>query len=233
MVASVADVFCSTEITTAVAAVRLVAAVVAGALIGIEREIHAKPAGFRTYIIISLGAALLMILSIYIPQSFPHFQNGDPGRIAAQVVTGIGFLGAGAIFRLGVTVRGLTTAAGIWTTAAIGLVLGAGMFAIGGIALGLVLLALTVLNALEYRLIASTEYRSLLVVSDRRPGQIRRITEVLTRHGVPTHKLSVSEQLEEGRIEIRAVARLEKGIDIREFFSQVEAIEGIRHIEIE
>lgn len=233
MTAWLKEVFASTEITTAVAAVRLVAAVVAGALIGLEREAHAKPAGFRTYIIISLGAALLMILSIYIPQSFPHFQNGDPGRIAAQVVTGIGFLGAGAIFRLGVNVRGLTTAAGIWTTAAIGLVFGAGMFAIGAIALALVLITLTVLNAIEFRLIAATEYRSLLVVSDRRPGQIRRITEVLSGHGVPGHKLSVAEHLEEGRIEIRAVARLEKGIDVRKFFDQLEAIEGVQHIELE
>ena len=227
------ELFTSTEITTAVAVVRLVAAVAAGALIGLEREAHAKPAGFRTYIIISLGAALLMILSIYVPQTFPHFQNGDPGRIAAQVVTGIGFLGAGAIFRLGVTVKGLTTAAAIWTTAAIGLVFGAGMFAVGAIALGLILLALTVLTALEGRLIAGTEYRSLLIISDRRPGQIRQITEVLTRYGVPARKLSVSERLDEGRIEIRAVARLEKDIDVRNFFDEVEVLEGIRRIEIE
>jgi len=227
------EVFTATEITTTVAAVRLVAAVLAGALIGLEREAHAKPAGFRTYIIICLGAALLMILSIYVPQTLPHFKNGDPGRIAAQVVTGIGFLGAGAIFRLGVTVRGLTTAAAIWTTAAVGLVIGAGMFAVGGIALALTLLALTVLTALEARLVAAVEYRSLLVTSDRVPGQIRRITEVLARHGVPARKLSVSERLDEDRIEVRAVARLEKDIDIKDFFSEIEALEGIRHIEIE
>ncbi len=231
MTAWLKEVFASTEITTAVATVRLVAAVVAGALIGLEREAHAKPAGFRTYIIICLGAALLMILSVYVPQRY--FEHGDPSRIAAQVVTGIGFLGAGAIFRLGVNVRGLTTAAGIWTTAAIGLVFGAGMFAIGAIALALVLITLTVLNAIEFRLIAATAYRSLLVVSDRRPGQIRRITEVLSGHGVPGHKLSVAEHLEEGRIEIRAVARLEKGIDVRKFFDQLEAIEGVQHIELE
>ena len=231
MIASVGELFRSTEITTAVAAVRLVAAVVAGALIGLEREAHAKPAGFRTYIIICLGAALLMILSVYVPQRY--FAQGDPSRIAAQVVTGIGFLGAGAIFRLGVTVQGLTTAASIWTTAAIGLVIGAGMFVIGAIALALVLLALTVLDRVESRLIGGVEYRSLLVRSDRRPGQIRKIAEVLARHGVPSRKLAVSEHIEEGRIEIRAVARLEKRIDVREFFDEIEAIEGIRHVEIE
>lgn len=227
------EIFGSTEITTAVAMVRLVAAVVAGALIGLEREVHAKPAGFRTYIIISLGAGLLMILSIYIPQTFTHFKNGDPGRIAAQVVTGIGFLGAGAIFRLGLTVRGLTSAAAIWTTAAIGLVFGAGMFAIGGIALGLLLLTLTVLEALETRLIRTRKTRALVIVSERLPGQIRRIGEVLGRYGVPADKLSVAESLDEEQIEIRAVARLEKDIDVRELFDQVQALEGIRRIEIE
>ena len=229
MVASIGELFTSTDVTTGVAAVRLVGAVVAGALIGLEREAHAKPAGFRTYIIICLGAGLLMILSIYIPQTY----GGDPGRIAAQVVTGIGFLGAGAIFRLGVTVQGLTTAASIWTTAAIGLMIGAGMFVIGAIALVLVLIALTVLDLVETRLIGGMEYRSLLVRSDRRPGQIRKITDVLANHGVPSHRLAVSEHIEESRIEIRAVARIEKRIDIRKFFDEIEAIEGIRHVEIE
>jgi putative Mg2+ transporter-C (MgtC) family protein len=231
MAASVRDLFTSTNIETGVAAVRLVAAVVAGALIGLEREAHAKPAGFRTYIIICLGAALLMILSIYVPQQY--FKNGDPARIAAQVVTGIGFLGAGAIFRLGVNVQGLTTAASIWTTAAIGLVIGAGLFAVAGIALALVLIALTVLDRFEKRLIGVLEYRSLVVESDRRPGQIGKITEVLARHGVPAHKLAVSEQLEQGRIEIRAVARLERRLDVRKFFDEIEAIDGIRHVQIE
>jgi len=229
MVASIGELFTSTEITTGVAAVRLVGAVVAGALIGLEREAHAKPAGFRTYMIISVGAALLMILSIYIPQRY----GGDPGRIAAQVVTGIGFLGAGAIFRLGVTVQGLTTAAAIWTTAAIGLAVGGGMFVIGAIALALVLLALTVLDLVETRLIGGMEYRSLLVRSDRRPGQIGKIAEVLANHGVPSHRLAVSEHIEQSRIEIRAVARLEKRMDIRKFFDEIEEIEGIQHVEIE
>ena len=227
------DIFVSTEITTAVATARLIAAVLAGALIGLEREAHAKPAGFRTYIIISLGSALLMVLSIYIPQTYTAFQNGDPSRIAAQVVTGIGFLGAGAIFRLGVNVRGLTTAAGIWTTAAIGMVLGAGMFAVGGVALALTLLALTLLNTLEGRLISATEYRSLVIISKRRPGQIRQITEVLAGYGVPARKLEVLEDLEDGRIEVRAVARFEQDIDVREFFDKVQALEGIQRIHIE
>jgi putative Mg2+ transporter-C (MgtC) family protein len=230
MAASVSELFTGAQITTAVAAVRLVAALAAGAVIGLEREMHAKPAGFRTYIIICLGAALLMMLSIHIPQ---QFAGGDPGRIAAQVVTGIGFLGAGAIFRLGLTVRGLTTAAAIWTTAAIGLAFGAGMFGIGGLAVGLLLLTLTVFEAIEQRFVRTGPSRALLIVTDRVPGQVRRIAEVLNYYGVPSERLSISEQLDEKQIQIRAVARLEKGTDVREFFDRIEAIEGIHRVEIE
>ncbi|HAX97180.1 MAG TPA: methyltransferase, partial [Prolixibacteraceae bacterium] len=105
------QLFYGNEITLGTAALRLMLAFLAGMLIGIEREAQSQPAGMRTHILITLGSALAMLLSIYIPQTFPDFQNGDPGRIAAQVVSGIGFLGAGAILRFGVNVRGLTTAA--------------------------------------------------------------------------------------------------------------------------
>ena len=107
----------STEISFETAMLRLLVSFVAGMLIGVEREAHSQPAGMRTHILISLGSTLAMLLSIYIPQTFTGFQNGDPGRIAAQVVTGIGFLGAGAILRFGVNVKGLTTAASIWAMA--------------------------------------------------------------------------------------------------------------------
>lgn len=97
----------------------LLLASVLGAVVGFERELHGRPAGLRTHILLSLGAALFGMLS----QGMAA-QHGDPGRIAAQVVTGVGFLGAGTILHLGGTVRGLTTAASIWTTAAIGLAVG-------------------------------------------------------------------------------------------------------------
>ena len=115
------DALYSQEINFETALLRLVFSFMAGMLIGIEREAHSQPAGMRTHILISIGSTLAMLLSIYIPQTYMQFQNGDPGRIAAQVVTGIGFLGAGAILRLGVNVKGLTTAASIWAMAMLGL----------------------------------------------------------------------------------------------------------------
>jgi len=101
---------------------KLLVAIVAGGAIGIERELRGKPAGLRTNILICLGSALLMDLSVRIANDY----NGDPGRIAAQVVTGIGFLGAGTILHTRGTITGLTSAATIWVVAAIGLTAGAG-----------------------------------------------------------------------------------------------------------
>ncbi|MCS7309002.1 MAG: MgtC/SapB family protein [Armatimonadota bacterium] len=97
----------------------LLLASVLGAVVGFERELHGRPAGLRTHILLSLGAALFGMVSQGMGAT-----GGDPGRIAAQVVTGIGFIGAGTILHLGGTVRGLTTAASIWTTAAVGLAVG-------------------------------------------------------------------------------------------------------------
>ena len=107
--------------------VRLCGAMIAGFLVGYEREQHYQPAGLRTHMVLSLGACLVMLISIYIPPVFMKESPGaDPGRLSAQVISGIGFLGAGAIFKYGFNVKGLTTAASIWTMSAIGLAFGAG-----------------------------------------------------------------------------------------------------------
>jgi putative Mg2+ transporter-C (MgtC) family protein len=127
--------------------IRLCLAFLGGGIIGFERSYRRQVAGLRTHILIALGAASLMLLSIWIPQNFS--ERGDPGRIAAQVVSGIGFLGAGAIIRLGSNIRGLTTAASLWLTAAIGLTIGAGMFVTALTAEVLALVTLFVLHKVE------------------------------------------------------------------------------------
>jgi putative Mg2+ transporter-C (MgtC) family protein len=104
---------------------RLILAIVLGGLIGLEREISGKPAGLRTNILICVGSTLFMLISIYMFQKFP---NSDPGRIAAQVVTGIGFLGAGTILQAKGSIIGLTTAATIWSVSSIGLAIGCGFY---------------------------------------------------------------------------------------------------------
>ena len=108
--------------------VRLVTATILGGLIGFERETHGKEAGFRTYALVCLGSALVMIVSIQVYEIYKGSANVDPSRIAAQVVSGIGFLGAGAIIRIPEKIRGLTTAAGIWAASGIGLACGIGQY---------------------------------------------------------------------------------------------------------
>jgi len=105
---------------------RLVLATFFGGLIGLEREIHGKVAGLRTHALVSIGAALIMLVSIDIYEAYRGVVSVDPSRIAAQVVSGIGFLGAGAIIRFPSGITGLTTAASLWVVAAIGLACGAG-----------------------------------------------------------------------------------------------------------
>ena len=107
---------------------RLFLSAVMAAAIGIEREIHRRSAGLRTHILVGLGATLFMMTSITVALSYGAEAGADPSRIAAGVVTGIGFLGAGAIIRYGSSIKGLTTAASIWVVAAIGLAIGAGMY---------------------------------------------------------------------------------------------------------
>lgn len=122
--------------------VRLVAAAGLAGALGLERELHAQPAGFRTHLLVGLGAALFTAAGAGVGGS-------DPTRVAAQVVTGIGFLGAGAILRAGGRVRGLTTAASLWVTAAVGLACGLGALEAAGATTALALLALVVLKRLE------------------------------------------------------------------------------------
>lgn len=123
---------------------RLLVSLILGGIIGIEREWHSKEAGFRTHFLVAMGSALFCIVSQY---GFAT-EIKDASRIAAQVVSGVGFLGAGTIIFQKNMVRGLTTAAGLWVTAAIGLACGTGMYLIAVIATAMVILGLEVLNAL-------------------------------------------------------------------------------------
>ena len=119
-----------------------------GGLIGIEREVHGCAAGLRTHILVCIGSTLFMMTSINVAAGYSHLGAVDPSRIASGVVTGIGFLGAGAIIRYGTSVRGLTTAASIWAVSAVGLAVGAGMYNAAGITTA-VSLAVLILSRLE------------------------------------------------------------------------------------
>lgn len=141
----------SPDVTPIGAVVKLLLSLLLGATIGFERRRKGQIAGLRTFALISMGATLAMLISIYIPQEYLGLKNGDPGRIAAQVVSGVGFLGAGAIIQMKGSVRGLTTAAGIWIAACIGLAVGAGMYLISIIATLLIIFVLVNIERIEQR----------------------------------------------------------------------------------
>ena len=164
-----------------------------GSLIGLEREIHGQPAGLRTHMILSMGAALAAILSIAYSSfiSNPALPS-DPGRIVAQVVSGVGFLGAGAIMKMGVTVKGLTTASSLWTTAIIGIACGSGYLQLAGVAAVLVFVILTIINKLEKAVLTSYGTHTLKVVLDDRPGIVKDIRTMLNERKVKLVSLSAS-----------------------------------------
>jgi putative Mg2+ transporter-C (MgtC) family protein len=165
---------------------RLAVAAVLGGAIGLERELDEKAAGLRTHMLVSLGAALFTMVGAY---GFHDFLVGggsvvraDPGRIAAQVVTGIGFLGAGVIFRQGFTIRGLTTAASLWVVAAIGMAAGAGYWAGAVLATGIGLVSLRPLEWVKNRALP-TRAAARLSVELAEGVSAGAVLEVLERSG--------------------------------------------------
>lgn len=164
-----------------------------GSLIGLEREVHGQPAGLRTHMILAVGAALAAILSISYSQFLSNPQlPSDPGRIVAQVVSGVGFLGAGAIMKMGVTVKGLTTASSLWTTAIVGIACGSQYYKIAGFTTVLVLMILTVMNYLEGILLTSYKAHTLKATLTDRPGIINDLRENLDEYKIKVVSLNAS-----------------------------------------
>ena len=199
--------------------------VLCGAIVGAERSKKEKPAGVRTLILVALGSAVFMMLSISIG-------HGDPGRIAAQVVTGIGFLGAGAILRGNAGVTGMTTAATIWVTAATGMVVGAG-YALAGLALSLLILCvLTVISSFEKKYFDSCEMRVVSIVYDAAGGKTAfKIEEVLQDHHI-THGFGDLTTGGDGLKHLR-LNYCHAHRHHREFLSQLAALPEIREIHLD
>jgi putative Mg2+ transporter-C (MgtC) family protein len=188
--------------------IRLVLAALLGGLVGLEREIRGRQAGFRTNLLVALGCALLMIVSIsFAYHPWPHSPqfnvNVDPARIAYGVMTGIGFLGAGVIIKQGGEVRGLTTAAGLWCVAAIGLASGAGLYLIALIASVLVLAALWFLNYVE-KFLPRVHYRIVTLRRPWCPGIIHETVKLIEDHDhLSVHDVSFQRQADLSIVEIR------------------------------
>jgi putative Mg2+ transporter-C (MgtC) family protein len=192
------------------ALLRLALAAVLGGLIGVERELREREAGLRTHLLVAVGSALFTIVGAYgfhdFIESGEAVVRTDPTRISAQIVTGIGFLGAGAIIRQGLSVRGLTTAATLWVVAAVGLAAGAGYYSGAVITTAVVLIALWPLRIIAYRLLVRyrPEDGRLLVElpAGHAPGQV--IDEV-ERAGARIDSIEVSQEGDRRRLQLDLV----------------------------
>ena len=178
------DILNSTEVNTSTSFVRLFVSFALGAIVGTERQRRRQVAGLRTFTLICLGSTAAMLISIWIPQIYPNFLNGDPGRIAAQVLTGIGFLGAGAIIQSHGSIHGLTTAACIWVVAVIGLAVGAGMYIPAVITTFLTVSVLISLDKLERRMVLDGVNKILTISCATAEPDLTKMREILERQNV-------------------------------------------------
>ena len=206
---------------------RLVAALAAGGIIGLERSFRGRAAGFRTHALVCLASGLLMLVTVYEHQWFAA-QGGsrvvvDPTRMAQGIMTGIGFLGAGVIVKEGLTVRGLTTAASIWVTAAIGILTGIGFYFAAGIGVVLTLGTLSVFRWIEGRM--PTELYANFTVRFAREAVMAEsaLRTLVARHGFSVANLNYRLLGEGGQFEYRMVMRTLKSDNVRSLAEALNA----------
>lgn len=212
------------ELTASTSVVRIVLSLILGSLVGIERKRKGQMAGLRTFSLISMGACIAMMLSIYVCQETVGLLRGDPSRIAAQVISGIGFLGAGTIIQMKGSVRGLTTAAGIWIIATIGMAVGAGLYMIAIVGTGLVLFILTLLEMLEHRVNVGNEARTIRIRVKGIVKSIRPYREVLGKFNIHLSKVYVEYDYDQD------VTRLNLLVLIREHGDFIDVFDALHEI---
>jgi len=214
-------------------AICLLAAASLGSMIGLEREVHGQPAGLRTHMILSTGAALAAILSISYSQflSNPDLPS-DPGRIVAQVVSGVGFLGAGAIMKMGVTIKGLTTASSLWTTAIVGIACGSGYLELGAVATLLVFIILTIINRVEKAVLTTYKTHKLNVTFDDRPGIVKDLRGCLEENSVKLVSLSAS-MPDKTTLRLSMVIRKPDSLGMDSLINTLNSFDEARSLDVE
>ena len=210
-------------------ALRLLVAAVLGSVIGFEREIHEHPAGMRTHLLVSLGSAAFTVLSIY---GFPSEQGAptDTSRVAAQVVTGIGFLGAGAIIKYGTSVRGLTTAASLWATAGVGMAAGAGWWFVALVTTAIVVFSLWPLNRVLDRIRGQGPHPMRFRLQAQRLEALGEVTRVLSSHRVEIGEIN-SQRIGKAHYEIELQVRVPESIGQDELVEYIASVPDVEILE--
>ena len=223
---------------------RLVVAAILGGIVGIERGSGDRPAGLRTHILVCVGSTLFMLVSLYgFDEVTPPTQieedigqRRDSARIAAQVVSGIGFLGAGTILHEGLTIRGLTTAASLWMVSAIGLAVGSGMYFLSAVATLLTMITLVSLHTWEKRYAVSSrsDRRFVRVTVNNRPNAITDVTGFLAEHNMQVKSLNVRKDKQKGRLIIELFIKTSKNAvenaDVAKGLQEIEGVVGVENL---
>lgn len=202
---------------------RLLLALLLGAVVGAERKHKGQVAGIRTFALISMGACLAMLLSIYVPQEYMGLKNGDPGRIAAQVITGIGFLGGGAMIQQKGAVRGLTTAAGIWITAIIGMAVGVGMYLSSIVCTLLIFLVIVGFNRFEHRIHIGQEMKVISIRVNGILTDIETYRTILRKENVSLSTFYISQNFQNQETEVDLVVLAKSRKDLMRSSTHSEA----------
>jgi putative Mg2+ transporter-C (MgtC) family protein len=211
--------------------VRLLLSAIIGGFIGVEREVNNRPAGLRTHILVTLGSTLIMLISI---DGFLRFgegvPKGDPARLAAQVVSGIGFLGAGTIMRTGNNISGLTTAASLWVCAGIGLAIGSGYYLGAIVTTFIVLVTLMSVGIFEKRILRK-KYKTIEVIATNMPGIIGQIGVLFGKHYVSIKDIMILNNSgydeENGIMEIRFIVKTPNNFNINNLYKEIYQIHGV------
>jgi len=212
--------------------VRLTLSILLGGIIGLERETINKPAGFRTHILVCLGSTIVMLVSLFIFTAFKGLTNVDTSSIPDQVVSGIGFLGAGTIIIEGANVKGLTTAASLWTVSAIGLAVGVGFYYGAILATFLILLTLIAFNKLEAFLLKKRYLQPIKLLVEDMPGQLGKIGSCLGEMNISIRDVKM-ENMEEGKLLITLMVRKINNLEYEELKQKLLQMDGIYDITAE
>lgn len=226
------EILSTTHIGPIEAGVRLLFAMLAGGIVGIEREMRRQTAGLRTHILISLGSCLLMMLSIWLPQAV-GLDKGDPGRIAAQVVSGIGFLGAGAFIKIGNNVKGMTTAASLWVVAAMGLSIGAGMWLPAIITLALALVALALLEPFERHFFPAERFKYLQIWYAENSADRQAVLDILSKHNIRVQSIDATQDVAARTTKLTVLTKIPVAVNIEELFTELGRTGDVLKIKVE
>ncbi len=213
------------NLTEKIIIIRLLLSFLAGCCIGMERSGKRQVAGLRTHILICMGACGMMIISLWLSQIY---KDADPGRVAAQVVSGMGFLGAGAILKIGANVKGLTTAASIWVIAGIGLALGSGLYIMGAVMTGLSLLTLSVMNRIELMIFPLRQNKFLEIYFRGMVPPVNEISNILSEYAVSIISTNIrTSKSKKEPSKILLFINTPKRLDIKHLTEDLEKIETV------